>query len=259
MELRAQEPGLFCIRWRNKMSYINEALKKAQKDKDANRMGYIRSIGKSGSIERSFDKKFLYLFFIIIVLVALLLYLNPDRKSKQDLDIKIETRVNMPAAADDKKNNTLPVTDEQPKKTEDLFKIDSIENEIVSQSETRYTQGASLFKEGKLQDAEGIYREILEKDPGHINSLNDMGVLSLHEGRYEDAINFLEKAVKLKPKFANPYYNLACAYSLKNEGDKGMAYLLKAIEVDEKVKDWAKEDPDLVNLKEYAEFTVITE
>ena len=85
-----------------------------------------------------------------------------------------------------------------------------------------------------------------------------MGVLSLQEGKYEDAIYYFEKAVKLKPKFANPYYNLACAYSLQDEGDKGMAYLLKAIEVDEKVKDWAKKDPDLENLREYAEFTVIT-
>ena len=132
------------------------------------------------------------------------------------------------------------------------------EQNKIRQIEILYKQAVSFFKEKKIEAAKNIYKEILLQDPGHINSLNDMGVLFLHEGRYEDAISYLEKAVKLKPKFANPFYNLACAYSLQSEGEKGMAYLVKAIEVDEKVKDWAKQDPDLQYLKEYAEFTLIT-
>jgi tetratricopeptide (TPR) repeat protein len=56
-----------------------------------------------------------------------------------------------------------------------------------------------------------------------------MGALYLHEGKYYDAINYLEKAVRIKPKFVTPCYNLACAYALNNEPEKGMAYLKKAI------------------------------
>ena len=259
MDPRAPEPGLFYIRWRNKMSYINEALKKAQKDKDANRMGYMRSVGKYGSIERSFDKRFLYLFLIIILLIGLLLYSKFGRHTEQALEIKKETIVDIPVANKDKKNNALPVTEKQLQTAEVEIKKSNSEKDIDSQMEALYTQAVSLLKNGNVLEAKGIFREILAQDPGHINSLNDMGVLSLHERNYEEAINFFEKAVRLKPKFANPYYNLACAYSLTNERDKGMAYLSKAIEVDEKVKDWAKADPDLEYLKEYIEFRVITE
>ena len=42
MELWVRKPGHFYIKWRNKVSYINEALKKAQRDRDARR---IRRIG----------------------------------------------------------------------------------------------------------------------------------------------------------------------------------------------------------------------
>lgn len=259
MGLRAPEPERFYIRWQNRMSYINEALKKAQKDKDANHMSYMHSIGKYGSIKHSFDKRFFYLFFIIIILAALLIYYKFGRHEEPSLVNKKEIIVDMSTADNDKRNNGSPVKNKQDQKAANEIKKNSREEEIVNHREARYTQAASFLKDGNLKEAEGIFREILEQDPGHINSLNDMGVLSLHEGKYEDAINFFEKAVKLKPKFANPYYNLACVYSLQKKGDKGMAYLLKAIEVDESVKKWAKEDPDLEYLKGYSEFTAITE
>ncbi len=256
--LQVPEPKPCYIRWQIKMSYINEALKKAQRDKDAGRTNYIRSIGKPGSMEHSFDKRAVYLFFIIILLVILLIYLKFGYQSEQGADISGEKTGNIQMAADDKSHNALPIIDKQHQPVQDEVKKDDKEKEIIKHRETLYTQATSFFKDGKLVEAESLFKAILAQDPGHIPSLNDMGVLSLHEGRYEDAIDFFEKAVKLKPKFANPYYNLACAYSLQNEGDKGMAYLLKAIEVDEKAKDWAKDDPDLQNLKEYAEFTLIT-
>ena len=255
---QAPGPGLFYTRWQNKMSYINEALKKAQKDKDAVRRGYIYSIGKSGGTNRSFDKRFIYLSFIIILLAGLLIFLKLEKPSEQDHDTARESIGNIPEEVDDKNDNPLPVIDKQDQSIEDITEKANSKKENESNQEKLYAQAASLFKDGKLKEAEDIYKGILKQDPGDINSLNDLGVLFLHEGKYEDAINSLKKAVILKPKFANPYYNLACAYSLQNKGEKGMTYLLKAIEVDKKVKDWAKEDPDLDNLREYAEFTVIT-
>ncbi|MGD9158752.1 MAG: tetratricopeptide repeat protein [Desulfobacteraceae bacterium] len=241
------------------MSYINEALKKAQKDKDASNMGYIRSIGKPGSMERSFDKKYIYLFLIIFLLVVLLIYSKFGKQTEQGPDIGRGTISDAPEVIHKKKNNILAVTDNQLQSAEDVTEKEIREKEVLRHREALYTQATSFLKEGKLEKAENIFKEILVQDPGHIRSLNNMGVLSLNEEKYEDAIYFFEKAVKLKPKFANPYYNLACTYSLQNNGDKGMAYLLKAIEIDKNVKNWAKEDPDLENLKEYAEFTVITD
>ena len=254
----APEPGLFCIRWRNKMSYINEALKKAQRDKDAGQSGYIHSIGKSGSTERPFDKRYIYLIFIIILLIASLIYLRIGRQPGQTTVISGKITKAMPVSEDNRNNKTLPAIDKKNGSAEAIPKEDNRKKEIVSNVEALYRQAVSFFKDGNLQKAKDIYKEILEQDPGHIESLNDMGVMALHDGRYEDAVNFFKKAVRLKPNFVNPYYNLACAYSLQNEGKKGMNYLLKALEVDKRVKDWAKEDSDLQNLRKFAEFTLIT-
>lgn len=258
MGLPAPEPGPFCIRWQSKMSYINEALKKAQKDKDTGRIGYMHSIGRSGSAERSFDMKFIFLIFIIILLLVFLIYLKFGGQAGQNTDKTRKISVDVPVSDKQYARSNIPVAENNNRPKKGIMEQDNNELNKIRQNETLYKQAVSFFKENKIEEAKDIYKEILVQDPGNINSLNDMGVLFLHEGRYEDAINYLRKAVKLKPKFANPFYNLACAYSLQNEGEKGMACLLKAIEVDEKVKDWAKEDPDLQNLKGYAEFKLIT-
>ncbi len=254
----APEPGRSYIRWQSKMSYINEALKKAQRDKDGGRKDYIHTIGRTAGLERSFRKKPVYIISIIILLALILIYSKSGRQAEQVTDTAGKLTGGIQVIADDDKHILLTDTDKQ--QAEDHASLNnSREEEIISNREALYSQASYYLKDGKLKQAEGILKKILSQDPGHINSLNDMGVLSLNEDRYEDAISFFEKAVRLKPKFANPYYNLACAYSLKNDVDKGMVYLLKAIEIDEKVKDWANEDPDLQNLKEYAEFTAITE
>jgi tetratricopeptide (TPR) repeat protein len=164
----------------------------------------------------------------------------------------------IPASEKQNDKKIIPVMDNKNRPKEHITEKNSTDVNIISRSEILYNEAVSLIKDSKTDEAKDIYEKILLQDPGHINSLNDMGVLFLHEGRYEDAIRYLEKAVKLKPKFANPFYNLACAYSLQNEGEKGMAYLLKAIEIDKNVKDWAKQDPDLQNLREYAELSLIT-
>ena len=258
MDPPAPEPGPFCIRWQTKMSYINEALKKAQKDKDAERIGYMHSIGKSGRAKNSFDIRFIFLIFIIFLLLVLLIYPRFGNQAGQEIKNSAgeSSEIPVPDKQNDKKN--IPVIENQNRPKEDIIEKNSNDIIKITQREMLYKQAVLLIKDNKIDEAKNIYLKILIEDPGHINSLNDMGVLFLHEGRYEDAIRYLEKAVKLKPKFANPFYNLACAYSLQNEGEKGMAYLLKAIEVDENVKNWAKQDPDLQNLKGYAEFTLIT-
>jgi tetratricopeptide (TPR) repeat protein len=240
------------------MSYINEALKKAQKDKDAGYSGYMHSIKKSGRTKRSLDKKFTFLSFIFLLLIAFLLYIMFGGRAGQDIKNNMETPADTSVSKGQDTKINKSETDSKNLAIKDTTEQDSNDLKKINRIESRYKLAVSFFKEKKIKEAKDIYKEILLQDPGHINALNDMGVLSLHEGRYEDAVGYLEKAVKLKPRFANPFYNLACAYSLQDEGDKGMVYLLKAIEVDENVKDWAKQDPDLKNLREYPEFTLIT-
>lgn len=240
------------------MSYINEALKKAQKNKDAGHIDYMRTIGKAGGTERFFGKRFIYIPVIIIFIFLVLLYIKIGDPFGRKPESLRKTAEAVKATESSKKNKNLPVIGKKSSPVKKAAEIDTSKADITSQKEALYKQAVSLFEKGKFQEAKGIYTKILLQYPGHINSLNDMGVLSMKQGEYKDAISYLEKAVKLKPDYVTPYYNLACAYSLLNDPDKGMDYLLKAITIDKKVKDWAREDPDLRNIVKSAGFNALT-
>lgn len=242
------------------MSYINQALKKAQKDKDAGRISYIRSIGRSGkSAERVSGKRYLYAILAVIILASGGIYYiimgNNVKTAKvaavpavigQARDIENEIRdIKIPEKA---------VSGEE----KATAQVESRKG-ITDKNEDQYKKAVFLLKEKKIEEALALYMEILGEDPGHIASLNDIGALYLHEGKYPDAIIYLEKAVRLKPTFVTPCYNLACAYALNNELEKGMAYLKKAVDIDKEVKAWAKNDPDLKNLRGQSGFIALIE
>ncbi len=263
------------------MSYINEALKKAQKEKDANQKGYMQSIGKSERGKQKFNKGILYSALIIIIVLASAIYLKSNGLFEQEKEEQLETLQGIQALKTVPEKKEAAAAEQRIEKAEQVKEVKKVEQVVeiepvkpVKQQDTvpqskktesfavqtkeMYEQAVSFFKQGKVKEAETSYIKILSIDPGHIRSLNDIGVLYIHDGKYEKAVIYLEKAARLKPKYADPYYNLACAYSLQNMREKGMAYLIKAVETDKNVREWIKEDRDLINLRELPEFTAIT-
>jgi tetratricopeptide (TPR) repeat protein len=256
MVWQGQEPRPFYIRWQNKMSYINQALKKAQKDKDAGRIGYIRSIGRTGgSAERSSAARYIYLALAFLIVAAGVIYYII-----KDNGVKSPEIAAMPA----ERGRTPEIKKESrevavPEKIKEEVTV-PVENEVITdKSEGLYKKAVLLLKEKRVKEALAIYMEILDKDPGHFASLNDIGVLYLQEGKYTSAIINLEKAVRLNPRFVTPCYNLACAYALNKEPEKGMVYLEKAVSINKEVKAWAKDDPDLNNLRGQSGFIALIE
>ncbi len=65
-----------------------------------------------------------------------------------------------------------------------------------------YQQALRLHREGKLEQAEKIYRDILTSEPEHAGSLHFLGVILLHRKEIGQAILFLEQAITLAPKAA---------------------------------------------------------
>jgi tetratricopeptide (TPR) repeat protein len=65
-----------------------------------------------------------------------------------------------------------------------------------------------LHQAGNLQEAERLYRQILESDPQHIDALHLLGVIAGQSGKYEIAISHIRQALALKPDFALAHKNL---------------------------------------------------
>jgi len=69
---------------------------------------------------------------------------------------------------------------------------------------------------GDLQQAEQLYRQILQLDPLHADALHLLGLIAHQVGRNDLAIDYIRQALLLAPKFAEAHNNLGVA--LKEQG-----------------------------------------
>ena len=61
-------------------------------------------------------------------------------------------------------------------------------------------QGIAAHKEGKLQDAERLYRAILQAQPNHPDANHNLGVLAVSVGKSVDAVPLFKLALEANPK-----------------------------------------------------------
>ncbi|TFG93580.1 MAG: tetratricopeptide repeat protein [Syntrophobacterales bacterium] len=118
--------------------------------------------------------------------------------------------------------------------------------------DTLYKRALGYQKKGEVERAEEEYKNILRIEPGHVFSLNNLGVIYMVRGRSQDAAQMFERSIKTKGDYVNPYYNLACLYSQKEDIPRALDYLERAMLINNDVKNWAKNDRDLDRLRQSA-------
>ena len=77
--------------------------------------------------------------------------------------------------------------------------------------QSRFRQGLALHRQGELTAAERIYREVLEQQPRHFDSLHMLGVIALQTRRAERGIELIRKAIGLNENVAAAHNNLGKA------------------------------------------------
>jgi len=82
---------------------------------------------------------------------------------------------------------------------------------------------------GRLQEAESLYRKILEQRPDHAEALHLLGVLSSQLGRNGAAVELIQRAITLKPDWAMAYNNLGTALQAAGQLEQAVAAYRKAI------------------------------
>ena len=108
----------------------------------------------------------------------------------------------------------------------------SIEEEPSAEAHTFL--GWAYSFQGKLEDAIAECRRAIEVDPDFGNPYNDIGAYLIEMGRGDEAIPWLEKAVRAlryEPRHF-PHANLARVYKARFEYDKAARELEKALELE---------------------------
>jgi len=108
-----------------------------------------------------------------------------------------------------------------------------------------------------LQEARVLYEKTLQEDPRHVDALNNVGVIYLHDRDYPAAREAFSEVIRLKPNYVDGYYNLSCTYAMEGRIPESLIHLKKAMSLNPSVGAWAKNDTDLANLRGVPDFEEI--
>jgi tetratricopeptide (TPR) repeat protein len=87
----------------------------------------------------------------------------------------------------------------------------------------------SQHQAGQLDQAEQIYRQILQHQPDHPDALNLLGLLASTTGRHLEAVQLIEQAVRLDPSSAFYRGNLGFAFLVGGRYQESLVALEAAI------------------------------
>ncbi|HET6397213.1 MAG TPA: aspartyl/asparaginyl beta-hydroxylase domain-containing protein [Pseudoxanthomonas sp.] len=93
-------------------------------------------------------------------------------------------------------------------------------------------QAGALARQGRGEEAEPLWRQVLALDPRHPTALNHLGARALAQGDLAAARDYLERAVAAGPSLAIAHANLARLRSQSGDMEGALAALDSAIRAD---------------------------
>jgi tetratricopeptide (TPR) repeat protein len=88
-----------------------------------------------------------------------------------------------------------------------------------------------LEKTGKREDAEVIYRDILKREPNHVEASRLLAAIAVGYEHYDEAVVFLKRAVELAPTYVRAWVDLANAQRWQEDYEGAIQSALQVIEL----------------------------
>jgi predicted TPR repeat methyltransferase len=89
-----------------------------------------------------------------------------------------------------------------------------------------------LQKNEQLDEADAVYRRILEAAPNHYDALHYAGVLAHQQGRSDEAVALIQRSLELVPDRADCYSNLGIILQAQGRLDESIDAYQRAISLD---------------------------
>lgn len=96
----------------------------------------------------------------------------------------------------------------------------------------KFLKAIALHRQGKIDPAEKLYREILDLAPDFADALQMLGVVASLKGRHDEAVALISKAIDINPRFAGYHFNLAKAREGLGEDSSAERAYRRAIQLE---------------------------
>jgi len=243
------------------MSYINDALRKAQKDKQSPYSAYEPILSTSGGNSKRSRKWLVAGIFIFLVWVAVIIFFLywPEEKNIPKEPLKAASAP-MAVTTAPQPAKEMPAENKKESLADDKTAVSEIKSEPeIADAKTLYAQAVKKHREGNLEEAKSLYKKVIKIDPRNVEALNNLGVIYMKKKVYKWAIIRLNDAINVKYNYADAHYNLACIYAQQNDANRSLSYLRNAIGFNPQVRKWAENDQDLKVLADLPEYKKLLE
>jgi tetratricopeptide (TPR) repeat protein len=120
-----------------------------------------------------------------------------------------------------------------------------------------YLMGESLRELERYREAIVPLRRCAELMPDDIHVALALAWCYKRLGKLDQAIDQLERAVRVDPGEAILHYNLACYWSLARNRMLALSYLARALEIDGNFRDLVPDEPDFGPLRHDPTFKLV--
>lgn len=107
----------------------------------------------------------------------------------------------------------------------------------VKSPQEMFAAAVQCHREGRLEEAEGLYRQVLAADPGHADSLHRLGVIAHQQGRNGVAVDLLRRAIARAPETASYHAHLGLALGALDRLEEAIASCQTAVRLDSSLPD----------------------
>ncbi len=228
------------------MSYINDALKKAQQDKDNRYSHYDGVIPQLPERRGRSWNKWAFAVFSV-ALAAVLIWMVVNYGFVLPFASKKEPHLQAGAGAGPaQKPAVVQTTPGEPSRTAESPAETT--RPPLPDAQALYQEALAAQRNKKIAVSEWLYRRVLAIDARHVEAMNNLGVLYLAQRKQDQALEMFNQAISLKADYADPYYNLSCLFAQRKNAARSLEHLEKAIALNGDVIQWAKDDRDLKHI-----------
>ncbi len=99
-------------------------------------------------------------------------------------------------------------------------------------NDAKLSRGMALHQEGRLAEAEKLYREILRQSPKRFDALYLLGIAALAAGKFQRAIDLIDRSIRQNPAFPPAWCNKGLALAQLARHAEALASFEQALSLD---------------------------